>query len=1025
MKKTFLKAILALAASFAFVFTSCSHESSSSGGDPVAVESVEINQSDFQLAYNKTRQLTATVLPADATNKTVTWTSSDVSVATVDPSSGLVTALPKTGKATITATAGSQHDEVEVTVSETVTFGSQTKTYTVAQLGLTGIVAESDDEDVATVSDPDEDGKVTITSEGPGETTITVTDATGNTATIVVKVEEDGSITQISLHKYEPPVDKNVPVTGVMITGASNVAKGKSATLRATVTPSNATNKAVTWSCETEGVTVTNGIVTVSDDCTVTEFTVRATSAADSTKFDERKLKVIDISSISEGITITEEKGWLESAYIKWSPVTNEAIDGYNVYVQAADGEYEKLDDMLVRAYSNTPGGTTTDYYRADALGLAEGTYQMKVVGKVGDAEAGDVRAASNAITVEAHDRSGFAFTGSTTPGAYNKDGTLKDNAVVLYLTDENKDTVSLTVTTSSKGATTKFTGIQNILNGYKKGYETKPLAIRMIGNVRTASSADKGDLVIENDNKTTGITFEGVGDDATANEWGIRVKNASYIEIRNIGFVNCSSDEGDNIGLQQNNDHVWVHNCDMFYGDAGSDADQVKGDGALDCKGSNYVTFSYNHFWDNGKCNLLGLKEEKSSTDSDAYYITYHHNWYDHSDSRHPRVRFYNAHIYNNYYDGNAKYGAGSTRESSLFMESNYFRNCQYPMLISLQGSDVFAGSTAVKFDNGTFSKESGGIIKAYGNYMTGNYTFIPYGADKYILKGNEVKYNLTGTDATSDFDAYVVSNRNERVPETVTANSKTVSLGGKIDKGTAGNHYSNFDTASGFYTYKPDTPEDAKANVEKYAGRMNGGDLKWDFNDAVEDTNYIVIDELKSLVTNYKSCLVKVMGSSSAGGGDGDGDDPSSGGGDTGSSGGTTGGTTTETVTLTDADYPTTALKAGTYSNGFSTIGFKLVKATGSSSAINTNTIDVYSGDYLTFYVDKACNISTTQNIGNKGCKVVRSDGTVIKDMGANTGAFSVSLAAGKYFITTGSGVAATAYTRIKNNIVITYTE
>ena len=110
-----------------------------------------------------------------------------------------------------------------------------------------------------------------------------------------------------------------------------------------------------------------------------------------------------------------------------------------------------------------------------------------------------------------------------------------------------------------------------------------------------------------------------------------------------------CDSDEGDDVGLQQGNDHIWVHNCDMFYGNAGGDADQAKGDGALDCKKSTYVTFSYNHFWDNGKCNLLGLSEGTT----EGLYITYHHNWYDHSDSRHPRVRYYSAHVYNNYYDG------------------------------------------------------------------------------------------------------------------------------------------------------------------------------------------------------------------------------------------------------------------------------------------------------------------------------------------------------------------------------------
>ena len=76
------------------------------------------------------------------------------------------------------------------------------------------------------------------------------------------------------------------------------------------------------------------------------------------------------------------------------------------------------------------------------------------------------------------------------------------------------------------------------------------------------------------------GLTIEGIGNDAVADGWGIRLKSATSVEIRNLAFMNCDSGEGDNIGLQQNNNYIWVHHCDLFYGNAGSDKDQVKGDG-------------------------------------------------------------------------------------------------------------------------------------------------------------------------------------------------------------------------------------------------------------------------------------------------------------------------------------------------------------------------------------------------------------------------------------------------------------
>ncbi len=470
-------------------------------------------------------------------------------------------------------------------------------------------------------------------------------------------------------------------------------------------------------------------------------------------------------------------------------------------------------------------------YFRADVLGLAPGSYTLKVVPVISGMEA--VGTETSVLNVSTHDRTGFAFNGVKIPGAYKADGTPKENAVILYITQNTKNTVSLDVT----GANTHpCVGLQSILEGFKKGKDNRPLIVRLIGQITDPEYLDKGDIVIENDNNASSyITFEGVGDDAIADGWGIRVKNASNIEIRNIGFMNTDSDEGDDIGLQQNNDHIWVHHCDFFYGNAGSDSDQAKGDGALDCKRSTYVTFSYNHFWDTGKSNLLGLSEDTT----EGLFITYHHNWYDHSDSRHPRVRFYSAHVYNNYYDGIAKYGVGTTEGSSVFVEANYFRNCKYPMLTSMQGSDVFDEKTQSNdySDMPTFSKEDGGTIKAWNNFMSGQHRFVPFGDAEY-------------PNPTVDFDAYVAASRNETIDSSV-----------KSAYGS--NTYNNFDTnAEVMYNYTPDEPEAAKEKVMLYAGRMNGGDFQWTFNNSLDDASYDLNTALKTALVNYQTSLVAVMG-------------------------------------------------------------------------------------------------------------------------------------------------------------------
>lgn len=520
-------------------------------------------------------------------------------------------------------------------------------------------------------------------------------------------------------------------------------------------------------------------------------------------------------------VSLKAAQSWFQSAFVEWLPY--EGATTYNVYVKGGQySDFTKIDYQLVRDY-----GT---YGRADALGLKAGEYELKVVPVVNDKEVAEAANIATGLKVRAHDRSGFAFNTSKTPGAYNADGTLKSGAVVVYLTNDNIDKVTLDVQTFSKGDKTTCTGLQNIINnGIKKGIDTRPFVFRMIGQIKTPSGADKGDIVIDMNGKdvSAGVTIEGVGNDAVADGWGIRLKGARYAEVSNIGFFNCSSGEGDNVGLQQDNEHVWVHNCDMFYGNAGSDADQVKGDGALDCKKSNYVTFSYNHFWDNGKCNLLGLSEGGP----DKYYITYHHNWYDHSDSRHPRVRYYSAHVYNNYYDGNAKYGVGSTLGSSVFVENNYFRNTNKPMMISQQGTDIKGNP------KGTFSGEDGGIIKAYGNVFADmkSLRFVPYSENQ------------------TEFDAYVASSRDEQVPASVTSKK-------------GGNKYNNFDTNSSLFysSYILDKAEDVPAVVAGQfgAGRVQHGDFQWTFNNSVDDAEYEVNKALKAAVSAYKTSLVKIFG-------------------------------------------------------------------------------------------------------------------------------------------------------------------
>lgn len=553
-----------------------------------------------------------------------------------------------------------------------------------------------------------------------------------------------------------------------------------------------------------------------------------------------------DVENPAGVIQITEAKGWQESAYLKWAPF--EGASSYNVYV-----DDKKIDAQLVRQYAS--------YYRADVLGLKAGTYSVKVVPV--NAEGTEITGANTAsnLVVKSYNREGFAHFKYDGVGAYNNDGTLKAGAKVLYITAKTAKTVSTTVNT---GKSETITGLQSIIDAYSKGKDKTPIAFRIIGKVSLSdldhiSSSAEG---LQVKGATMNMTFEGVGDDATVYGFGFLLREAVSVEFRNFAIMRCLDDA---MSLDTKNSHVWIHNMDLFYGKKGSAADQAKGDGTVDIKGdSKYVTVAYNRFWDNGKASMCGMKSETGEN-----WITYHHNWFDHSDSRMARVRTMSVHMYNNYYQHNDVYGIGATKGSSVFMESNYFDAVKRPIMSSLQGTDAKG--------DGTFSGEKGGLIKAYGNVFANkpdNFSYITY------------------ADNNTSFDAYEVSDPSEQVPVSV----KTL---------VGGTSYNNFDTNSSLmYAYAADKAEDVPAIVEGFygAGRLNHGDIDFVIPDETVVTNghQQPWPALASILDAYTSGVVKVFGESNAAG---------EGGSTGGSTGGTEGGSTvtpiegTVLVTFTDS--------------------------------------------------------------------------------------------------------------------------
>jgi len=209
------------------------------------------------------------------------------------------------------------------------------------------------------------------------------------------------------------------------------------------------------------------------------------------------------------------------------------------------------------------------------------------------------------------------------------------------------------------------------------------PYIIRVSGTITLPTGSTDGMHSVASDKTIVGIgaTSRLVGGGLNI---GIPVSDAitsppanavHNIIIRNLTITGSTDDL---INVQMFSHHVWIDHNDLSDG----------GDGAVDIKrGSDLITVSWNRFHDHDKTTLVGHDDENAAQDVGRLRVTYHHNFFDRSDQRNPRVRFSPlVHVYNNYYFENS-YGIASTNESGLFVEGNYFFSVNNPGRVEFSG--------------------------------------------------------------------------------------------------------------------------------------------------------------------------------------------------------------------------------------------------------------------------------------------------------------------------------------------------
>ena len=165
-------------------------------------------------------------------------------------------------------------------------------------------------------------------------------------------------------------------------------------------------------------------------------------------------------------ISLKSCEGLNEQIYISLENVDDTT---YTVFYKSMDEEYyTKLDDQLIIK--------SADKVECYILGIKAGKYKIKIKAECGTAVA--TKEIDN-IEVAAQDRSGYAhFNNNEGVGAYNNDGTIKAGTKIVYVTNENKNTVTLEING------TEYVGLVNILQAQYKS--DTPMLVRVIGKITT-----------------------------------------------------------------------------------------------------------------------------------------------------------------------------------------------------------------------------------------------------------------------------------------------------------------------------------------------------------------------------------------------------------------------------------------------------------------------------------------------------------------------------------------------------------
>ena len=285
---------------------------------------------------------------------------------------------------------------------------------------------------------------------------------------------------------------------------------------------------AMLGSCSQANTSTTSGNEPISNTSAITP----------NTPTQDETIVIPVVDKEEKGITLTSMTPYTEGAYVKWNVATGSTAADYSVFYTRDNISYTPVDDELIRINNNEA--------RVDILGLKAARYKIKIVNtKTSD------YAITKTLDVTKDDRSGYAhFNNDKGVGAYNNDGSLKANAIVVYVNDSNKNTVKATING------TEQTGLVNIIKAATNAEEA--LDIRILGEIQTQQWNKKehgtgktADRMTNLDTAFASVNWEETTENELLNPGTARSSNYYKIsepDIIKYGINSMSNDEAKGI---------------------------------------------------------------------------------------------------------------------------------------------------------------------------------------------------------------------------------------------------------------------------------------------------------------------------------------------------------------------------------------------------------------------------------------------------------------------------------------------